>query len=496
MTAVYRTLRRAFHDPESTLYQVVQGFIAIAIVGSVLLTIVEIGGNPDNAAIFRGLDRGFLVLFTVEICLRLLTFEPPELKVIRYAPKERLKREIVGRLKYAVTPLNLLDILTLLALHPALRGLRALRVLRLARSFDFFRYSNPISNFTAAFRDNGFLYLFAFSFLISETLLGGITIFLIESSEGESATITSVADGIWWALVTLTTVGYGDFTPVTVLGRWWGAVLMVGGMFTLALFAGIIGRTLLDTVITLREEQFLMTQYADHVVLCGYEPRAEMFLRALEQEMSRDRRAVVLMGPGDRPHGVPSAFHWISGDPTKEEELTKIQLSHASMAILLGSRQVSPQQADATTILTTFTMRRFLKPHDDRRVRKLHLVTEILDDENVEHARSAGSDEVISSNRIGFSLLAHAVAQPGTANLMASVVSVGSHSVFIGRLPKSFQGSYGEASAFVKKQHGALVIGVKSTATQQEILNPPDDRPVSASDEIIYLATAPCLSET
>lgn len=94
------------------------------------------------------------------------------------------------------------------------------------------------------------LFTFAFSALGAATLLGGTSIYLIEV--GRNPTIQTLGDGIWWALVTLTTVGFGDINPVSGLGRVVGGVLMVAGMFTLALFAGIVGQTILRAVLSIR----------------------------------------------------------------------------------------------------------------------------------------------------------------------------------------------------------------------------------------------------
>ena len=67
----------------------------------------------------------------------------------------------------------------------------------------------------------------------------------------------------------------------------------------------------------------------------------------------------------------------------------------ASAVVIIGSRALLPQQADANTILTAFTVRRYLSQqtgHQERK-RALYVIAEVLDEENVEHARTAGVDE-------------------------------------------------------------------------------------------------------
>jgi len=231
-----------------------------------------------------------------------------------------------------------------------------------------------------------------------------------------------LVDAIYMTVITLTTVGFGDITPQTTEGRLVGAVLMVGGMFTLALFAGIVGHTLLSAVLSIREDQFRMSDYIDHIVVCGYEGGTRTLLDALLAEEFAEHTALVLFGPGERPADVPLPFFWIGGDPTKERELNKARIGYARAAVLVGSRSLDPQQADAKTILIAFTIRKYLRKLavTGRRTRPLYIVAEILEPENVEHARAAGVDEVIESHRLGFSLLAHAVSEPGSGQIMVN----------------------------------------------------------------------------
>ena len=116
---------------------------------------------------------------------------------------------------------------------------------------------------------------------------------------------------------------------------------------------------------------------------------------------------------------------------------------YARAVVLVGSRSELPPQADASTILMAFTIRRYLKRHASQvqnRARPLYVVAEILDAENEEHARTAGADEVIQTTRMGYSLLAHAVEVPGTATLVGELADVSGNSVYVGALPQRLQG--------------------------------------------------------
>lgn len=298
--------------------------------------------------------------------------------------------------------------------------------------------------------------------------------------------------------MTLTTVGFGDISPVTPLGRVIGSVLMMGGMLTLAVFAGIVGRTLMTSALAFNEEQHRMNNLIDHVIICGYHPGARMLLDTVREEVPTSV-PVLVMAPGERPQDIPPDMTWIDGDPTKESELDKADLVGARAVIIVGLRTALPQQADAVTIMTAFTIRSYLskQPLTTRRERPLHIVAEILDPENVDHAETAGADEVIQSTRLGFSLLAHAVQMPGTAAIVGSVASAGAHSLYIGRLPEGVATptTFGDLADTLKLSHGVLLIGVREGEGAEDRLNPPNDTAIGASCRLLYLAKGPVLPD-
>ncbi len=491
---MWETLHAAFHRPRTRVHRWVEAIVWLLIAASVVLLVLEplVGAHP---ALYV-LDRIILLAFAVELGLRVLTFVPPELRVFDYPPLARARRHLTGRLGYLLKPSQLVDLAAVIAVVPGLRGLRVLRTLRLLRSGRLFKHGNPFAGLMAAFERDRILFLFAFSVLGIETILGGLSLYLVEHTD-PGASVKTPGQGLWWALVTLTTVGYGDYSPVTDLGRAIGAVLMVGGMVTLALFAGIVGHTLLNAVLSIREEQFRMSSYVDHIIVCGYEKGSTLLLDALGEELDLDEHQVVLFADGDRPADVPASFLWVQGDPSKESELDKVRLGHARAIIVVGRREVTPQLADANTILTIFTVRAYLHKHerDQRRSAPLHVVAEILDSENVAHARTAGADEVIESRRLGYSMISHTVRYPGAADAAATMVAAGDQNLYLGPLPGELAGQpFGEVARALRDQQSIMVIGYRDGASGQRRLNPDDAEAVPAGAQLVYLAESPRLA--
>ena len=498
MSAAIATVRAAFHQPDTRIYRIVQGTIWALIVVSIVVLVAEALVPEESVAmdLMRRFDRVLLTIFAAEIVLRVLSYRPPALEVFQRPPMGRLRAYLLSWLGYLLRPIMLVDMLAVLALVPQLRGLRALRLLRLLRTTRVFRYRNPFAIVLQVFEENSLLFALAFTVLAVATLLGGVSIYLVELRPNPN--IHSLLDGLWWALVTITTVGFGDITPVTLLGRIIGGVLMVAGMFTLAMFAGIVGSSLVSGVLAIREEQFRMSSYVNHVVVCGFDESTHLLLEALAQELDLSKTRVVFFDDHERPRDLPPEFLWVQGDPTKESELDKVRLTHATAVVISGERDISPQNADARTILIAFTIRSYLDKNErqvQQRQIPLWVVAEILDSENVGHAYSAGADEVIETRKIGYSMLAHAVGFHGTANAMSQVLTSGSHNVYIGEIPgdRKKAVSFGEILRELKlSKRGGLIVGLHLPSGEQ-MLNPPKTFRVEPGTCLLYLAEEPLL---
>ncbi|MFT5287370.1 MAG: voltage-gated potassium channel [Planctomycetota bacterium] len=490
---LYRYFEAAFHEPDSTAYRVVGGFIWTLILASLLSLAVEyvLPAESEYDFYFRIADAAFLTLFAIELVLRVATYEPSDLRIFKRPPLGRLRVNVVGRLRYLLQPLMLIDLITVLALLPELRALRILRLLRLLRIGRILRYGNPFSGLFHAFDRDRLVFALAFTFVLVQVVFGGITLYLAETKVNPS--IATLGDAAWYALVTITTVGYGDITPVTGLGRSISGLLMIGGMFSLAMFAGIVSHSLLHAVLSVREEQFRMGNHANHIVVCGYESGMGLLLDTLVSEYGSEKSKIVVFADVERPPEVPSELYWIRGDSTKESELDKVRIGRAAAVLVAGARHTSPQQADAVTLLTLFTIRSYLrKQHSaSRRREPVYVVAEILDSENVEHARAAGADEVIETRRLGFALLAHAIEHHGTADTLSEVVLGGQNTLFAGSLPKEMRSAtYGELMTELDlSSRGGIAIGVTNPKTGEDHVNPAGDMVLNENMKLLYLAT-------
>lgn len=193
---------------------------------------------PSYAAAYGPQFEAFnifsVAIFTVEYLLRIWTaVEVPFLR--RYSPSK-------ARLKLATTPALIIDLLAILPFYlQTIFGLdlRILRVLRLLRFLKLSRYSPALHTLVRVLSNERRSLLGASLLLVTALLFASSGIYLIES-HAQPDKFGSIPDSAWWAIATLTTVGYGDATPITPLGRIFGGFVMVAGLCILALPVAII----------------------------------------------------------------------------------------------------------------------------------------------------------------------------------------------------------------------------------------------------------------
>jgi voltage-gated potassium channel len=154
-------------------------------------------------------------------------------------------RPVLGRLRYAFSPLALVDLIAVLPYFLSfmavdMRFLRALRLLRLLRIAKFGRYSETLALFGRVMRHKKEeLVITSLLMLILIILSASLMYFAEHDAQPEK--FPDIPTTAWWAVVTLTTVGYGDVFPVTGLGKLFASFVAIFGIAMFALPAGILG---------------------------------------------------------------------------------------------------------------------------------------------------------------------------------------------------------------------------------------------------------------
>jgi voltage-gated potassium channel len=225
------------------------------------------------------------------------------------------------------------------------------------------------------------IFLIALAFI----LLFGWTIHLIEPEN-----FTTIFEGIWWAIITMSTIGYGDYVPKTTLGRMVGIVLiLLGAGFISAYFFN------LATSAISRQNHYLEGKLnfhgQGHLVIIGWNERAKEIIHSVIQDHSP--RDIVLIDETLKENPLPGKYtHFIQGRPSKDDILLKANLHSASKVIITADQHKDEYQADMNSILALIAVKGLCP--------ELFCIVEILTTEQIENAKRAGADIIIETNQI------------------------------------------------------------------------------------------------
>ncbi len=246
---------------------------------------------------FEALELFSVVVFTIEYVGRLWVC----------VEDEEYREHHFPRLKYATSPLAVIDLVAILPFYLTLFfaiDLRFLRVLRLLRIFKLTRYSSAMTMLLDVIREEANSFFAGFFILIVLLVLAASGMYLVEHDD-QPDKFGSIPEAMWWAMATLTTVGYGDVTPITGWGKLFGACVTVIGIGMAALPAGILASGLADHLRRRREvlgEEFRQA-LEDGVI----DDTEEAELEALRKQLGLSRNAAMdirsqMQADKDSPH--------------------------------------------------------------------------------------------------------------------------------------------------------------------------------------------------
>ena len=192
------------------------------------------GVYDAHKTLFDRFEIFSVIFFTIEYLFRVWS------SVESHNP--RFKSSIKGRLRYMLTPLALIDLIVILPFSvSALVGvdLRMLRALRLLRVFRLTRYAKSMNLLLQVLRDEGPI-ISAALFVLLMLISVAASITYLAEHEAQPEAFASIPHALWWAVVTMTTIGYGDVAPVTLIGRISEAAIGIVSVGMVALPAGIL----------------------------------------------------------------------------------------------------------------------------------------------------------------------------------------------------------------------------------------------------------------
>ena len=289
-------------------------------------------------------------------------------------------------------------------------------------------------------------------------MLGGFIIKYLESGS-----ITEKESPFWWAIVTMTTVGYGDFSPSTPEGRLFAVFIMFAGIALVSLLTASISSIYVAKRI--REDKGLeKVNLNDHIVLCGWNENAESIIDSLRNLSEKNSLHLILVNEihEDIVNHLRNKYkdidlYFVAGDFTSEEILKRASIEEAHTVIIIPNiddeKIGSP---DEKTIFATLTIKSMSST--------VRVVAYLMHRENLTHIRRANVDEVVLSDDFGAYMLASHVMDPGIPQTTKGLLNASSDErlrrVYI---PSQFVGrSFDDLFEYFRSTNGWILVGMYS----------------------------------
>ena len=289
-------------------------------------------------------------------------------------------------------------------------------------------------------------------------MLGGFIIKYLESGS-----ITEKESPFWWAIVTMTTVGYGDFSPSTPEGRLFAVFIMFAGIALVSLLTASISSIYVAKRI--REDKGLeKVNLSGHIVLCGWNENAESIIDSLRNLSEKNSLHLILVNEihEDIVNHLRNKYkdidlYFVAGDFTSEEILKRASIEEAHTVIIIPNiddeKIGSP---DEKTIFATLTIKSMSST--------VRVVAYLMHRENLTHIRRANVDEVVLSDDFGAYMLASHVMDPGIPQTTKGLLNASSDerlrrvdipSQFVGR-------SFDDLFEYFRSTNGWILVGMYS----------------------------------
>lgn len=480
----YQVLERA--QPGDTLSKVVDLAILALIVLNILALMLEtIPALAEHwGRFFELFNTVSVIIFTVEYLLRIWAS----------AEADTPGSSFVRRLKYIFSIMAIIDMAAILPFYLELLSreflaidmlfLRSVRLMRVLRIFKIGRYSNALGTMARVFRKKRDDLLVALLVIAILLVFFANLMYHIEST-AQPGVFTNAFQAMWWGIVTVTGVGYGDIYPVTIAGKIFGGAIAILGVVTVAIPIGILGSAYVEDAASKRLGRIKSIRTSDHIVVCGLNRITASVIADLLSTTDTSRIVLVTQQPNPEIAGVV----YVNADWTDINVLRRLSIDRARSCIIMSESFRGPQEEvdqDMIDMRSLFTLYKVKQEFPD-----LHTVVEVNEPARLEMVRAnLLADEIVLKEVIDGHLAASCIKIPGVSRLIYELINL-QGKVIHETTPHRLGLDDGSTYADVVRhgiEHDRNYIGLITGAGAEPKLSPSGSTVVQRDDRLIYIA--------
>ena len=288
-------------------------------------------------------------------------------------------------------------------------------------------------------------------------------------------------DAVWWAIVTLTTVGFGDISPVSLGGRVIGVVLMFFGIGVLGTFTATIASVFVDQ--RRRKDRGMGDcDLEGHIILCGWNDRTQEILKDLRADSRSAARPIALVADVEtNPASDDDHLCFVRGKET-DDDLRRAGIGKAKTVVLVGDRSRDYRERDAKAVLAVLTVKD-LNP-------SAYVIVELAGEENVRHCERAKVDEIIVGADLCSRVISTATLDHGISKVLHELLSaqkgqdLKTHPVPEGYGGRKFIDVFSE----LKCRKDMIALAIQPHGAGEIVTNPHAGRLVEADDRLVVIS--------
>lgn len=414
----YRQLKRFFYDmlesPDSAYKRYFDIFMICLVMSSVFLLIYEV--NTELNGLDAMFEHGIIALFIWEYLLRVWLCSDSHKVFLKYYEKTKylnipfklrsaLWLVIIEKFAYMVTPMALIDLLAIVSIYRPLQILRIFLIFRLLKLFRYFTHIKLLTDVLASKRFELYTLVVFLGFLI---FIGTISIYLLEHRYNSSQ-ISDLFDALYFTVVTVATVGFGDISPHTSGGRLVAIAMIFSGLGVLSFFTSIIVAALSEKMQEVLDQKTRseLNRLSNFVIICGFGRIGQHIATQLE----KDKQHFIIIDNNEELilQARRRNYLTIHADASRNKILKDAGINNRATTVLCTTGD------DVINVYITLTSRH-LNPD-------IRIISRANKQENVKKLYQAGANDVLQPFEIAGLVVAEYVGQPVAFEAILGIIN-------------------------------------------------------------------------
>jgi len=465
-------------------------FMIFLIFVSVFVLIREVHHHIDDALMFVN-NVIISFIFFVEYMLRLwvngsvtkiiLEQEEHDTMLSReFQLGKVLKRIVKMKVEYMMTPKAIVD---LLAILPFFHELRLFRLFVLFRVFKIFRYTKSFTGLVSVLASKKFEFFTLFLFASVVIFISSVLIYVIEGNNPDS-NLTNFFSALYWSVVTLSTVGFGDITPVSEEGRFVTIFIIISGVGVLSFFTSLIVSAFNERLDEFKEAKMIenVTKLKKFYLICGYDSIAKEV--AKEYKFKKKNLIVIDNNEAHVENAKNDGLEAFLLDPGSVSSYEKLQIDFKKQVVAV----LCLAHDDVANVYAALTIR-FI----DKSVR---IVSLLMNDVNKKKLQFAKVNDIIYPQELIGMITRELVGQPVAFEAIHALRSENSL-VKIGEIviTEPMLTHYSYVGDLGNKRFRIVLLGVYKKRYERFWFNPIDSTLLEAGDILLVIGYAPFIVE-